>query len=294
MDRIGEGPGRVPLHDLVEMPTLRDPVLIVSLKGWVDAGLAGDGAIEVMANDLGRRTIARFDPDRLLDWRARRPTMHVTDGVLNRVSWDTTELSWTTDGAGNQVVLLCGDEPDNLWLQFTDEIMGLIERLGVRMVIGLGAFPAPTPHTRDPLLSCTASSEELAGLGFLRATLEVPSGIQGLIERKAAKAGLPGIGLWVQVPHYVSAMPYPAASLALIRGANRVGGLALPEGDLEARAQRTRDRIDLLVSQNPEHLAMLHQLEVQADQATTAVQMGTTTGDDLAAELERFLRDHDT
>lgn len=292
MDGSGDG-ARAPLHDLVELPDLHDPVLVVALKGWVDAGLASDGAIEVVTGQLGRRTIARFDSDRLLDWRARRPMMHVTDGVLTRLTWDTIELSWTTDAAGNQVVLLCGDEPDNLWLQFTDEVLGLIDRLGVRMVIGLGAFPAPTPHTRDPLLSCTASSEDLAAMGFLRATLEVPSGVQGLIERKAAMAGLPSVGLWAQVPHYVSAMPYPGASLALLRGANRVAGLALPEGDLAARAQRTRERIDLLVAQNPEHVAMLRQLEVQADQATTAVQLGSTTGDDLAAELERFLRDHD-
>jgi hypothetical protein len=111
-----------------------------------------------------------------------------------------------------------------------------------------------------------------------------------MIERRAALRGLPAIGLWVQVPHYVSAMPYPAASLALVRGANRVAGLDLPIGDLPERADASRERIDELIAQNPEHTAMLRQLESQADDATTT-QLSVTSGDELAAELERFLRE---
>jgi predicted ATP-grasp superfamily ATP-dependent carboligase len=279
------------LYELIERPDLKDPVLVVVLKGWIDAGFGADGAIDTVAEHVTRRTVARFDADRLLDWRARRPTMRIVDGVVEGIAWDATELSWATDRDGNDVLLLVGDEPDALWLQFTDEVVELAADLGVRLVVGLGAYPTPTPHTRIPMLACSASSDELAAQGFLRNSVEVPSGVQGMLERKAAKAGISAIGLWAQVPHYVATMPYPAASLALIEGANRVAGLSLPRGDLADRTQRTRRRIDELVAQNPEHVAMVHQLEEQAEQANTAVQMGMTTGDDLAAELERFLRE---
>jgi predicted ATP-grasp superfamily ATP-dependent carboligase len=157
------------------------------------------------------------------------------------------------------------------------------------LVVGLGAYPTPVPHTRPPLLAASASSDELAQ-GLVRNTVEVPSGVQGMIERRAASRGLPAIGLWAQVPHYVAAMPYPAASLALLEGANRVSGLSLPLADLPERARTSRARIDELIAQNPEHQAMLEQLEQQADEHATT-QLAAASGDELVAELERFLRD---
>lgn len=280
-----------PLYELLERPHLEQPVLLVALKGWVDAGIGAEGALDVLAEDLDLRTVARFDPDRLLDWRARRPIMRLVDGVLSELTWDTTELSWARDRAGNDLLILSGDEPDSAWLAFTEQVVDLVLDLGVRMLVGLGAYPTPAPHTRDPLLACSASSEDLAAQGFVRANIEVPTGIQGMLEREVAARGVPAVGLWAQVPHYVAAMPYPAASLALLEGANRIAGLALPTGDLAERAQRSRGRIDELISQNPEHLAMLRQLEEQADQISTAVQLQATSGDQIAAELERFLRE---
>jgi len=103
--------------------------------------------------------------------------------------------------------------------------------------------------------------------------------------------GLPALGLWAQVPHYVAAMPYPAASLVLLETANRVAGLRLPTGDLAQRAEASRARIDELIGQNPEHNAMLAQLEQQADEQDTTTRMAATSGDELVAELERFLRE---
>jgi predicted ATP-grasp superfamily ATP-dependent carboligase len=284
-------PSRHRLYEQLEHPDLTSPVLLVALKGWVDAGLGAEGAVEVLADQLQLRTVARFDPDVLLDWRARRPMMRLSDGILADLTWDTTELSWTRDQAGNDVLLLAGDEPDQGWLAFTDAVADLARSLGVRMLVGLGAYPTPAPHTRAPLLACSASSEELASQGFVRANVEVPSGVQGMLERELARRGVPAIGLWVQVPHYVAAMPYPAASLTLLEGANRIAGLSLPTGELAERSDRARSRIDELISQNPEHLAMLRQLEEQADEMSTAVQMQATSGDEIAAELERFLRD---
>ncbi len=278
------------LYAMLDQPELEAPVLVMVLKGWIDAGLGADGAADVLTDALDLRTVARFDADALLDWRARRPIMRLEDGVNTRLSWDETELSWAQDSAGNDVLVLLGNEPDHAWLTFSEQVVDLAMDLGTRMVIGLGAYPTPAPHTRPPLLAASASTVELAQ-GFVRNSVEVPTGVQGMIERKAALRGLPAIGLWAQVPHYVAAMPYPAASLALLQGANRVAGLALPLSDLEGRAQASRARIDELIGQNAEHQAMLEQLERQADDHATSAQLSATSGDELAAELERFLRE---
>ena len=278
------------LYSMVERPDLDAPVLIMVLKGWIDAGLGADGAAEVLAEQLDLHTVARFDADALLDWRARRPTMRLVDGVNTQLTWEETELSWAKDGLGHDLLLLFGNEPDHAWLAFSEQVVDLAEDLGARLVLGLGAYPTPVPHTRSPLLAASASSEELAK-GLLQNSVDVPSGVQGMIERRAALRGLPALGLWAQVPHYVSAMPYPAASLALLQGANRATGLDLPLGNLPDLAEASRRRIDELIAQNPEHTAMLEQLEAQADQQASDTALQATSGDEIAAELERFLRE---
>lgn len=279
-----------PLYAMVEQPVLDRPVLVMVLKGWIDAGFGADGAAQVLLDGLERRTVARFDADQLLDWRARRPTMRLEDGINTQLTWEETELSWAKDGAGNDVLLLVGNEPDHAWLAFSEQVVDLAGDLGTRLILGLGAYPAPAPHTRPSLVAASASSDELA-TGLVRSTIEVPSGVQGMIERRAAVSGLPSLGLWAQVPHYVSAMPYPGASLALIEAANAVAGLDLPTADLRERTEANRARLDQLIAQNPEHLAMLEQLEEQADEAVANLELSGTSGDDLAAELERFLRE---
>jgi proteasome assembly chaperone (PAC2) family protein len=279
-----------PLYTLGNRPELESPVLVMALKGWIDAGLGASGAVEVLVEQIERHPVASFDSDALLDWRARRPVMRLVDGVNTQLSWEETELSWARDDHGNDVLFLLGNEPDHAWRAFSEQVVDLALDFGTRLVIGLGAYPTPVPHTRPPLLAASASTDDLAA-GFVRNSVEVPSGVQGMIERAAALRGLPALGLWAQVPHYVAAMPYPAASLALLQAANRVAGIHLPVGDLDERARASRARIDELINQNAEHLAMLHQLEQQADEHAVNTELSAVSGDELAAELERFLRE---
>ena len=151
-------PPMTSLYSMVERPDLESPVLLMVLKGWIDAGLGADGAAEVLVEELEPRTIARFDADTLLDWRARRPTMRLVDGVNTQLTWEETELSWAKDGLGHDVLLLIGNEPDHAWLAFSEQVVDLAVDLGTRLVLGLGAYPTPVPHTRSPQLAASASS----------------------------------------------------------------------------------------------------------------------------------------
>jgi len=278
------------LYDFEADPGLLDPPLILGLDGWIDAGMGAGGATATLLDKHSTSLVATFDTDRLLDHRARRPTMLLEDGVISDLRWPRIELRAGSDSKGNGMLLLVGAEPDHLWHAFTESVVDLALELGVRMVVGLGAYPAPVPHTRPVQLSCTASSDELAArIGFLRGSLEVPAGVQAAIEQHAHAVGIPAVGAWAQVPHYTAAMPYPAASLALIEAAAELTGLSLDTGDLAAEAGSTGTRIDELVQGNEEHAAMVHALELQADATPSPADL--PSGDELAAELERFLRD---
>jgi hypothetical protein len=291
---------------LHERPELNEPVLVTVLAGWIDAGGAAQTAMGVLAEELGARTIATFDDDTFIDYRARRPVMELRDGVNTNLVWPTIELMAGRDATGHDALLLTGHEPDASWRRFVDVTAALVLDLGARMMVGLGAYPFATPHSRPSRLSVSCGSAELAAkLSYLKNSVDVPAGVQAALERAFADRGVPSVGLWAQVPHYVSASPYPPASVALLAGLEEVAGLQVEGVELRQEAIRHRARLDELVANNPEHVAVLRQLESIYDEG--AAESGGAgpniggpapltagdllSGDELAAELERFLRE---
>lgn len=302
----------MPHYEVIEDIDLDRPVAVLALDGWIDAGGGAQRARDALLDALETTTVATFDTDVLLDFRSRRPTMHLEEGVLTGLTWPSIELRAATDYDGNDLLLLVGAEPDHHWRSFAADVVDLLVRWGSPLVVGLGAYPAPVPHTRPTRLASSASDERLARFASVRTTVEVPTGVQGAIERRAAEYGLDAIGLWAQVPHYVAAMPAPAAAAALIDGLAAVAGIAVPSDDLHREAQALRARLDDLVAGNPDHVRMVRQLEQQwdaevsggerGDDGAAAAERGSRhdgpmpttdlpSGDELAAEFERFLRE---
>jgi hypothetical protein len=279
------------LFELRSTPDLDSPVLIVALEGWIDAGFGGATALASILRQVETSTIAEFDADALLDHRARRPTMRLENGINAGLTWPSIELRALTDTAGNDAVLLVGYEPDHAWRAFSTAVTTLALELGVRLVTGLGAYPAPVPHTRATTVVSTATSADLARqVGSVPGRIDVPAGVLAAIERDCFDHGLPAVGLWAQVPHYAAAMPYPAAAVALIHALDRLTGLRFDTTELALESQATIARLDELVSASSEHVELVRQLERQVD-SIEGDELSRVTGDELAAELERFLRE---
>ena len=271
------------LHE--PLPSTSVDVMVVSLSGWIDASGAAASALEVLEHQLGVRPLASFDDDVFIDYRARRPTMILRDGVNTELTWNVPELRLGTDQQGRAVAVLSGPEPDNHWRLFASTVGDLAAELGVSHMIGLGAYPMAAPHTRPPQLSCTSpSAAALATLPYVKSSVDVPAGMEALLEHALHQRGARAIGLWAQVPHYVTNMPYPAASAALLDALRELTGLAIDTGDLRPQAVLQQQRLDGLVAANPEHQRMVEQLEEAWD-------LANESGDELAAELEQFLRD---
>jgi hypothetical protein len=276
---------------------LDEPVLVIGMDGWIDAGFGGANAIAALRQSIDTEPVVSFDGDLLLDYRSRRPTLRIENGVNVGLTWPEIELRAGTDDAGNDVLLLVGPEPDQQWRAFTNAVCELATGFGVRMAVGLRAFPAPVPHTRPVRLAATATTSELAAqVGFMPGTIEVAAGIQAALERGLFLAGVPAVCIWARVPMYVSGSAYPAASIALLDGLERVAGVRARHDELTAAAESARARIDELIAQSDEHGAMVAGLEEQADAEQQQQQGAPLTienmpsGDEIAAELERFLR----
>ena len=275
-------------------PELSEPVLVVSLEGWIDAGLGASTAISPMLTTISTEVLATFDTEYFIDQRARRPLARIVDGITTELTWPEIQLRYGRDGDGADILFLVGPEPDFHWSDFIDVVTDAAGRFDVRLVVGLGAFPAPTPHTRPVRVIATApeaSAHLLPIIGTVTGELEVPAGISAALELGFAEVDMEIVTLWARVPHYVAAMPYPQASAALIDGLARIAGLTLDASHLRASADEARQRVDDLVTNNPEHTSMVEQLEEAADETEgTSLGEDLPSGDELAAELERFLR----
>lgn len=289
-------------HDPV--PDLDAPALFVMLSGWIDASGAAAAAMSTLQAACDTRPLVTFDGDTFVDYRARRPTMELREGINTRLVWPTIELHVGRDAAGRDVLALVGPEPDTAWRLFARTVGEIAVELGVRIGVGLGAYPFAAPHTRPPRLSTSSPTVELStSLPYLRNSVDVPAGMGAALEHALHDRGIPAIGLWAQVPHYLGTMSYPAASAALLDGLAAVTGVSVDTTLLTTEAAVQRERVDQLVAGNREHQAMLEQLEQVHDADVAATGVGGSTGsgglsgddlpsaDELAAEVERYLRD---
>ncbi len=292
---------------ITDLPALTDPVLVVMLSGWIDASGAAAAAMAALQQEIDAIPLVSFDDDLYIDYRARRPTLELRDGEATRLVWASPEMQFGQTAAGRDVVLLNGPEPDMAWHRFCATVADLADQLGVRRMVGLGAYPFATPHTRPVVLSATSPSKDvLASLPFRTNSVDVPAGMAAAIEQELHGRGIPSVGVWAQVPHYVASMSYPAASVALLDGLVTAAGIAVDAGDLRREAVLQRERLDQLVESNPEHRTMVEQFERLFDASDDAVDTAADptgegqpgdgalelrSGDELAGEIERFLRD---
>ena len=260
------------------------PTLLAAFDGWVDAGAAATTALEQVAGEAS--VIATFDPDALFDYRARRPPLEIVDGRLSELTWPELVLR-RTRVADRDLLVLVGPEPDYRWREVATSVIDLAHRLGVAEWVSLGAIPAAVPHTRPVPILGTESAP-----GLLRADvpagpagiLRVPSALVSALELEVARAGIPALGYFAQVPHYISG-PYPAASVALLETLGTHLGAHLPAGDLDDEARQLRSRLDAAAAVEETTRTYVERLESMVDEQRLPA------GDDLIADIERFLRD---
>lgn len=284
------------LYELTGVPAPTNPVVVVALEGWVDAGMAAQTALGALLETVEFQPYAVFDDEPLIDLRARRPELRIVDGVNESLTYARPVVQVGQDSLGSGILLVSGPEPDFRWRSFAAAVLEIAQATEARMLVGLGGFPAGAPHTRPVRLAATASNPQLAGLvGYVGGTIEVPAGVQAALEQAFALAGIPAVGLWARVPHYVSAMAFPPAALALLDGLGAVSGLVIDSDVLHEAAEAARQKVDELIEQSAEHAAMVRQLERNIDVMEGVPAMteeDLPSGEEIAAVLERYLQAH--
>jgi proteasome assembly chaperone (PAC2) family protein len=272
-------------------PALRHPVLVCAFKGWNDGGQAATLAATFLRETLGAERFVDIDPEEFYDFQETRPTVRLEDGDIRRIDWpDNAVTHAELPGTGRDILILLGSEPQLRWRTFSQTVLEIARAMEVELVVTLGGLLADTPHTRPVPVTGTAEGDMAERLGLSRSNYEGPTGIVGVVHDVCRDASIPSASLWAAVPHYISVSPNPKAALALL---DRLGAMlethfeTMELGQASVRFER---QVSSAVASDDDVSSYVRDLERRTDAGEEPLR-DLPTGDELAAELQRFLSD---
>ena len=281
--------------EILKIPVLRSPVMIIAFSGWNDAGEAASGAASHLlgcwtdpAFDVVPELIAEVDPEEFYDFQVNRPTVYVDDSSIRNLTWPGTQVfALATPTLSHDFIVVRGVEPSMKWKTFASDLLDLADDCEVDLVITLGSMLADTPHTRPITVSGSGAHPDIATrLGVEISKYEGPTGILGVIQDSCIRRGIDAISLWAAIPHYASNSPSPKASLALVNALEDFLEISIPQGDLPDEAIEWETEVTELAKEDSDVAEYVKALEDSKD----AVDLPEATGESIARELERFLR----
>ena len=287
--------------EIHKIPALRNPVMLIAFSGWNDAAEAATGAAshilgawtdaEHAINDqvgVVPELIADIDPEEFYDFQVNRPIVGIDESQIRSLTWPGTQIfGLATPNFDFDFIIVRGVEPSMKWKTFTHDLLDLADDLEVQTIITLGSMLADAPHSRPITVTGSGAHPELAKrLGVEVSSYEGPTGILGVIADACLRRGLDAISLWAAIPHYASNSPSPKATLALINAVEDFLEISLPQGDLHADSLEWESEVDELAREDSDVAEYVKALEESKDSAL----LSDVSGEDLARELERFLR----
>jgi predicted ATP-grasp superfamily ATP-dependent carboligase len=280
---------------LSSRPTLERPVLIAAFRGWNDGGQAATLACGYLGRAWDAERFGDIDPEGFVDFQATRPTVSLDEGLTRHIEWpETAFYHGSLPDLGRDAVLVLGVEPNFRWRRFCELIVELSRELGIELVVTLGALLADVPHTRPAPVTGSATDPELVEqLGLQQSRYEGPTGIVGVLHDACRTAGLPSASLWAAVPHYVSLAPSPRAARALVDRLSALLGTEIDTAELAEAEESYAVQVSEAVASDAETAAYVEELERRADTVDAFSEENLPSGDSLAAELTRFLRERD-
>jgi proteasome assembly chaperone (PAC2) family protein len=287
--------------EILQIPVLRSPVMLIAFSGWNDAAEAATGAVSHIlgawthaTDDNGEQTeqvpelIAEVDPEEFYDFQVNRPMVYMNDLHIRSLTWPSTQVfGLQMPEFDFDFVIVRGVEPSMKWKSFTQDLIDLADDLEVSMIVTLGSMLADAPHSRPITVTCSGAHPEIANrLGVEVSKYEGPTGILGVIADACLRRGLDAVSLWAAIPHYASYSPSPKATLALINALEDLLEFTLPQGELPTQAREWESKVDELAREDSDVADYVKALEESKD--STLLQ--DVSGDEIARELERFLR----
>ena len=268
-------------------PITERPLVVLAFRGLFDAASAATNAVNWVRERAPSSLVAHLDPELLFDFTQQRPSVRVLPDGRREIVWPENEFHVLRFDDRRDLVVCSGTEPHLRWRSFSEHILAIAQRCGAEMVVTLGAMVGVVAHSRPLPVTGSATNPALAErLGLGSPSYEGPTGVIGTLHDLLDRAGMPVISLRVAVPHYVPSPPNPKATHALLRRLEEVTRLDLGARALEPSATDWEHQVSAAAADDPQVITYVRRLEEQYD-----AEEPLPSGDDLAAELEAFLRE---
>jgi proteasome assembly chaperone (PAC2) family protein len=279
-------------------PTLRKGVLVCAFYGWNDGGEAATLSALFLRQQLRAQQFCELDPDEFYDFQEVRPIVSLGEDDTRRMAWPENSFAWGSLPSGNDIAVMVGIEPQNRWKHYSRSVLEVARESGAELVVTLGGFLADTPHTRPVPVTGSADGDLADQLGLAPSSYEGPTGIVGVIHEACRDAGIPSASLWAAVPHYIQASPNPKAALALLARLALLLDTRFDTTKLSQDAVSFEREVSQHVSNDEKISRYVRELESRADEraeddADEESPPLLASGDDIAAQIERYLAERE-
>ncbi|HEY3612884.1 MAG TPA: PAC2 family protein [Gaiellales bacterium] len=279
-------------------PTLRKGVLVCAFYGWNDGGEAATLSALFLRQQLGATQFCELDPDEFYDFQEVRPVVSLGDDEHRRLAWPENSFAWAPLPSGNDIAVMVGIEPQNRWKLYSRSIVEVAKESGAELVVTLGGFLADTPHTRPVPVTGSADGDIADQLGLAPSQYEGPTGIVGVVHDACRDAGIASASLWAAVPHYISVSPNPKAALALLSRLALLLETSFDTTKLSQDAVQFEREVSHAVSADEKISRYVRELESRSDEradddADEESPPLLASGDDIAAQIERYLAERE-
>lgn len=280
------------------LPDMRRPYLLLTFAGWSDAANVATAAGRVLVEHLQAERFASIDSEEFYSFSDLRPQSHYNDAGQREIIWPANEFFFSRQPRlERDIIIGVGVEPHLKWRTFTNLLLDFVKRCDVYQCFTLGALWADVLHSAPVRFSGSATDPALGqrfGLGS-GSRYEGPTGMVGVFNDMLRRNQLTAASVWANMPYYVSVTPNPKGILALVQRGLELVGLSGGFPELEEETRDFEGRVAEAIAQDPKIAAHVRELErrtARQERPRSALEQGKPpSGEELAAEFERFLRE---
>lgn len=264
-------------------PELHEPRLVAGFSGWMDGGDVATGSIGYLVKKLQAMPLAEIPPEGFYIYNMPgmmevaalfRPHARIKGGLIEFMGLHGNTFYYHSQ---TRLILFVGKEPNLNWEQFVRLMLQLCQEFSVSRIYTVGSVSSLVPHSREPRLLCTVSSqslrEQIQHYGVRFTEYEGPASIVTYLTYRASQLGLECVNLIATIPAYVQGSN-PRCIEAMTRRLAGMLQIDLDMTELRAIADEFERKVGELVQQEPELANRISKLEEDYDNEVFESELG--------------------
>ena len=287
-------------------PTLRNPYIICGLNGWVNGGEVAMAGINYFIKQFNGVKFAEMPASpyhiyQIPGLESLRPVFTMEEGLITDTHLPTNQFYYAKNpSSDHDLILFLGNEPSFRWEEYADAVVSLASEFGAARLYTLCGILDRSPYTREPLISCTCTSdeikEEMEGFNVTFSNREGPATFNQMLIYACMGINLEGVNFTVRIPcypeHNVLIGYSPKSLKAVLVRWNDLMQLDLDFAELDESIKEVEGKLDFIREQNPQFNTYIEELEKNYIEMSYKGSLDISP-DDAVKLAEEFLKDNE-